>query len=403
MKRAGAWLAVLGVLAGLTAPASAAAPTPEQRSKDIKQEVERLRRELGEAADEETDLLAELEVSRNLRKELDAKVGSLDAAIAAAQADLDAVNTELAAAVAAEQAADAAVADAERELDTATEVLRAQAVQAFMEFGNTPTVSQLVLQLDDLNDASRVAAYVQAVADRQTDVVDHHRRLQEDTTLLKAQAADAKAAVAAHQAQVSARKAALEAARAEQAAARADVAAEAATEQRLLGQVQAKKGDYLKKINQLEKESKDIAAELRRRQAGQKVTPSGHGVLGYPTASPVITSTFGYRIHPIYGDRRLHAGIDLRAATGTSVLSAGAGTVVFAGWKSGYGNTVIIDHGGQIATLYGHNSSLAVSVGDTVKRGERIAAAGSTGNSTGPHVHFEVRVGGTPVDPMKYL
>jgi murein DD-endopeptidase MepM/ murein hydrolase activator NlpD len=403
VKRAGIWLAVLGVLAGLAAPASATAPTPEQRSKDIAKEVDRLKRELGEAADEETDLLAEIEVSRNLRKELDAKVASLDTEIASAQADLDAVNAELATAVAAEVAAEAAVADAERALDSATEVLREQAVQAFMSYGNTPTVSELVLELDDVNDASRVAAYVQAVADHQQDVVDRHRRLQEDTTLLKAQAADAKAAVAAHQAEVSARKAALESARAEQASARADVAVEAANEQRLLAQVKAKKGDYLKKINQLEKESRDIAAELRRRQAGQKVTPSGHGVLGYPVAKPVVTSTFGYRVHPIYGDRRLHAGVDFRASTGTSVLAAGAGTVAFAGWKSGYGNTVIIDHGGQIATLYGHNSALAVSVGDTVKRGERIAAAGSTGNSTGPHVHFEVRVSGTPVDPMKYL
>jgi murein DD-endopeptidase MepM/ murein hydrolase activator NlpD len=88
---------------------------------------------------------------------------------------------------------------------------------------------------------------------------------------------------------------------------------------------------------------------------------------------------------------------------GTAVLAGGNGTVVFAGWKSGYGNTVIIDHGGQIATLYGHNSALGVKVGQKVKRGEHIAAAGSTGNSTGPHVHYEVRVSGTPVDPMKYL
>jgi murein DD-endopeptidase MepM/ murein hydrolase activator NlpD len=403
VKRAGAWLAVLGVLAGLTSPASAAAPTPEQRSNDIKTEVDRLRREIGEADDQATEILAELEVSRRLHKALDAKVAGLDGAIAAAQADLTAVDAELATAEAAERSADQAVADAEHELDTASAALRDQAVTAYMNFGNGPAISDLVGQVSNLNDALRIEAYANAVTDRQAEVVDRHRRLQEDTTLLKAQAADAKAAVAAHQADVSARKAALESARAEQAAARADVTAETATEQRLLSQVQAKKGDYLKQIRELEKESNQIAADLRRRQAGQKVTPSGHGVLGFPTANPVITSPFGYRIHPIYGDRRLHAGVDFRAATGTAVLAAGDGTVVFAGWMSGYGNTVIIDHGGQIATLYGHNSALAVSVGEKVKRGERIAAAGSTGNSTGPHVHFEVRVGGTPVDPMGYL
>jgi murein DD-endopeptidase MepM/ murein hydrolase activator NlpD len=403
VKRAGTWLAVLGVLAGLAAPASAAAPSPEQRSRDIAKEVDRLRRELGEAADEETDLLAELEVSRNLRKQLDAEVAALDAQIAQAQADLDAVDAELATAVEAETEAEAAVAAAERELHGATEVLKDQAVEAFIHWANTPSVEQMILDLDDINDAPRIAAYVEAIHERQTSVVEEHRRLQEDTTLLKAQAADAKAAVAAHQAEVAAQKAALESARAKQAAARAENAAEAATEQRLLAQVQAKKGAYLKKINQLEAESRNIEAELRRRQAGQKATPSGHGVLGYPVAKPVVTSTFGYRVHPIYGDRRLHAGVDFRAAMGTAVLAGGNGTVVFAGWKSGYGNTVIIDHGGQIATLYGHNSALGVKVGQKVKRGEHIAAAGSTGNSTGPHVHYEVRVSGTPVDPMKYL
>jgi murein DD-endopeptidase MepM/ murein hydrolase activator NlpD len=403
VKRAGAWLAVLGVLAGIAAPASAAAPTPEQRSRDIKTEVDRLKGELDETVAAEADLLAEIEVSRRLRKELDAKVASLDAAIAASQVEVDRVNAELDLAVAAEQAADRGVADAERELLTATAALREQAVEAYMDFGNPPPILDVVAEIKDINEAARATAFVKAVTDHQSDVVDRHRRLQEDTTLLKAQAADAKAAVAVRQAEVAARKAALEAARAEQASARAEVAGEAANEQRLLGQVQARKGDYLKQIKQLEKESNDIAAELRRRQAGQRVTPSGHGVLGFPTASAVITSTFGYRTHPIYGDRRLHAGVDFRASTGSAVLAGGAGTVAFAGWKSGYGNTVIIDHGGQIATLYGHNSALAVKVGDVVKRGQRIAAAGSTGNSTGPHVHFEVRVGGTPVDPMKYL
>jgi murein DD-endopeptidase MepM/ murein hydrolase activator NlpD len=119
--------------------------------------------------------------------------------------------------------------------------------------------------------------------------------------------------------------------------------------------------------------------------------------------TPQITSTFGYRIHPIYGDRRLHAGIDFRAPTGTPLLAAAGGEVVFAGWKSGYGNTTIIDHGGGVATLYAHQSNIGVSVGQDVKRGAVIGYSGATGNVTGPHLHFEVRVNGTPVDPLGYL
>jgi len=234
-------------------------------------------------------------------------------------------------------------------------------------------------------------------------VVVEQMQLKHATEQFEFVAAVARNDVAARQQDVVARKAALEAARAEQAAARAEVAEEAATEQRLLSAVQAKKSEYLRQINQLQAESNEIGAALRRRQAGGSVTPSGRGVLAYPLASPVITSGFGYRVHPIYGDRRLHAGVDFRAATGTPVYSSGGGVVVFAGWKSGYGNTVVIDHGGSLATLYAHNSALAVADGATVKRGQRIASAGSTGNSTGPHVHFEVRVNGTPVDPMKYL
>lgn len=397
------WLAVLGVLAGLVSPAGAAAPQPEQRQRDIAAEVRRLREQIGEAADQEASLLAELNVSRRTREQLDAEVASLDAAIAASQDQLAQLDAEVAAAFTAEARAEAAVVAAERDLDEATELLREQAVRAFMRYGNTPSVNELVLGVDDVNDLPRIYAYVDAVAERQAAVVEHHRRLQEDTTVLRARAAEAKSAVAAHQAEVKARTTELEATRARQDAARAEVAAEAATEQRLLAQVQAKRGDYERRVSQLERESNEIAALLRRRQASQRVTPSGRGVLAYPLASPVVTSSFGYRIHPIYGNQRLHAGIDFRAPTGTAVYAAGAGVVAYAGWMRGYGNTVVIDHGGALATLYAHNSKLTVVTGETVTRQERIALAGSTGNSTGPHVHFEVRVNGAPVNPLSYL
>jgi murein DD-endopeptidase MepM/ murein hydrolase activator NlpD len=100
---------------------------------------------------------------------------------------------------------------------------------------------------------------------------------------------------------------------------------------------------------------------------------------------------------------RMHEGIDIGVPSGTPVHAAAAGQVVYAGWMSGYGNIVVIDHGSGLSTAYGHNTSLVVSVGQDVAVGQQIAFSGSTGHSTGPHVHFEVRVNGAPVDPLGYL
>ncbi len=124
--------------------------------------------------------------------------------------------------------------------------------------------------------------------------------------------------------------------------------------------------------------------------------------LQWPANGPK-TSDYGWRTHPIFGTRRFHAGIDIGAGYGSAVVAAGTGTIVFVGMKGGYGNTVIVDHGGGIATLYAHQSQLAVGSGESVRRGEVVGYVGSTGYSTGPHLHFEVRVNGTPVDPMGYF
>lgn len=120
-------------------------------------------------------------------------------------------------------------------------------------------------------------------------------------------------------------------------------------------------------------------------------------------ASTTITSPFGWRIHPVNGGSRLHAGIDIAVSTGSSVLAAEDGTVIVSQYSSSAGNYIMIDHGGGLSTVYMHNSSLLVSVGEQVKRGQTIAYSGSTGWSTGPHLHFSVRVNGEYVNPMPYL
>ena len=128
----------------------------------------------------------------------------------------------------------------------------------------------------------------------------------------------------------------------------------------------------------------------------------GTGQLAAPVVAP-ITSDFGWRIHPIYGTRRLHAGTDFGVDEGTPVHAADGGVVVEAGWVSGYGYTVIIDHGNGMSTLYAHNSDVPVSPGQTVSKGQVVSYSGNTGGSTGPHLHFEVRINGEPTDPMGYL
>ncbi len=116
-----------------------------------------------------------------------------------------------------------------------------------------------------------------------------------------------------------------------------------------------------------------------------------------------ISSPFGYRVHPILGTRKLHTGVDFSAASGAAIAAAGDGVVVIAGPYGGYGNAVVIDHGGGLATLYAHQSAVRVSRGATVSRGQTIGAVGCTGLCTGPHLHFETRENGVPVDPMRYL
>ncbi len=164
---------------------------------------------------------------------------------------------------------------------------------------------------------------------------------------------------------------------------------------RLLRQVRVDRKELETHLKGLEKEQSKIQAKLNGMPAGGAVR-QGSGNLVWPANGP-LTSPFGMR----WG--RLHGGIDLGVPTGTPVHAADDGTVAISGWVGGYGNYICINHGGGFSTCYAHNSRNGVSVGQRVSKGQVIAASGNTGNSTGPHIHFETRVNGVQRDPMGYL
>lgn len=191
----------------------------------------------------------------------------------------------------------------------------------------------------------------------------------------------------------------------------------------VLQKAQNDRATAMQAIEELNASSAQVSAMLKERQAARATAAAaaaaaaaqssggqgasdnwvqGTGQLGWPVSGE-ITSPYGYRVHPIWGTTIYHSGIDIGVDEGTPVHAADGGVVVWSGWMGGYGYAVVIDHGNGLSTLYGHNSELAVDEGQSVAKGQVISYAGSTGNSTGPHVHFEVRVNGDPVDPMGYL
>ena len=198
---------------------------------------------------------------------------------------------------------------------------------------------------------------------------------------------------------ISARTAEARAVRDRLVATRDDVAAARSLKQSALTDLDASRAHDLAEVESLAAESASLAAAIQSAQASAGSTgtgaPSASGLI-WPVNGPVV-SGFGMR----WG--RMHEGIDIAVGSGTPIHAAASGTVIHAGWLGGYGNLVVVDHGGGLSTAYAHASAILVSVGQQVSQGDTLSLVGSTGNSSGPHLHFEVRVNGSAVDPLLYL
>ncbi|MFZ4507380.1 MAG: murein hydrolase activator EnvC family protein [Fimbriimonas sp.] len=187
-------------------------------------------------------------------------------------------------------------------------------------------------------------------------------------------------------------------------------------QQNELEEIRSEKGELLTDLKSQQKRLRQMLAQIEADEAeisskiaaymraanGSPSLPAFRGRLMRPVNAR-ITSGFGSRYHPILRIRRMHAGVDFGARSGTPIMAAGDGIVIAATYLRGYGNTVIIQHGSGVQTVYGHCSKLFVRQGQSIRRGQTIAAVGSTGMSTGPHLHFEVRVNGRPQNPMSWL
>lgn len=209
--------------------------------------------------------------------------------------------------------------------------------------------------------------------------------------------------------EVEAAKAAIEAEKQTQ----EDARSIAASKQSQLEKKLSEKAALAKSLEQDIKKYQQVYEEARRQEEALKKSISGSlsktpytgtGKFCWPAPSYTrISSPYGWRNHPIFKTQKFHSGVDLAAPGGTNILAAESGTVKFAGWNGGYGNCLIIDHGGGITTLYGHASKLCVSKGEYVTKGSVVAKVGTTGNSTGNHLHFEVLINGKTTDPMAYI
>lgn len=290
-------------------------------------------------------------------------------------------------------------------LDGRTETFEDRAVAAYK--AGPSALLDTMLSSETFTELVDRYAYYEAALDADAKIVEEIQVLRDDTEIQRAQILEKQ-----HEIATSKRK--LEQDRVQLAAVKARHQEVLTRREQLLGQkkkilakVESKKARYRAIEDQLDRESDRVEALLARRAARAAgatsgVSTSGSGQLLWPAAGPV-TSGFGYRTHPIFGDTRLHTGIDIGAPYGAPVVAADDGVVSYAGVMSGYGNVIVISHSSSLATTYNHLSAFAIGSGQRVARGERIGSVGCSGYCTGPHLHFEVRVNGSPVDPMPYL
>jgi murein DD-endopeptidase MepM/ murein hydrolase activator NlpD len=375
-------------------------------------QIEDLQKQLEQTAAERAAAAAELAAIRNrertARERFNVAQREHDAAVAALRridGDLERARAELALA---EQLLEARLAEAEqaerdvRSAEVALDARRQQfetRVVAAFKYGQM-SLTDVFSSVRDVSDLVVTTTFVNAVVQNDRSLVEEMSTLLGDLNVRRAEAVAMR---------VEAEHARDEATRIE-----ADIAARLAEQRAVAAQVNRTRTALERSIEELREDAAALQEHLKDLEAAQRlierkirearardVGDTGSGWLK-PTDG-WLSSGFGNRFHPVHRRNILHAGVDLAAPTGTPIVASRGGIVIHAGWIRGYGNTVMIDHGSGVTTLYAHLSAYSIGEGEYVAQGGRVGAVGMTGTATGPHLHFEVRIGGVPQNPCSYI
>ncbi|HEU5010333.1 MAG TPA: peptidoglycan DD-metalloendopeptidase family protein [Gaiellaceae bacterium] len=390
-------LALLGLVLALVAAAPAAADDPVRQKASVDARVAALQAQISASKAQEGVLTSqlsavadELQSAEDAVSSAEASVSSLEAQLSSAQAQLDRLAALL----------DVQTQRLERlrnEYEKAIAILEARVRAAYIDeppdmLAFLVSASSFDEVIDNVELLTRISRQDQRIA-RQVATAKARTAAERRATL------QTKRLQAAAVSAIAERTAEARAARDQLAAERDRLATVRSLKRSALADTRETRAEFVQEAESLAAQSAALAATIRgaQQQAGSTGSgqPSAAGFI-WP-CDGVVTSGFGMR----WG--RMHEGIDIGCAYGAPNRAAAAGTVIYAGWMSGYGNLVVVDHGNGLSTAYAHASSLAVSVGQSVTQGQTVSYVGSTGHSTGPHLHFEVRVNGVAVDPLGYL
>jgi murein DD-endopeptidase MepM/ murein hydrolase activator NlpD len=363
-------------------------------SAPLPQRIEHKRQEIEEAKNKEGVLSTDIAQFSTRIEGLQGEISATQTRLDRAQASLDRQKAKLLEVRDQLEEARDRLESLRRELETARKVLAARLVEIYK--ADAPDALTVVLESDGFGDLLEQAEFLERISDQDREITDRVRRLRDRARDQAVELADLEQREQLAAERILAERDQIAQAQGQLVASRDELASARANKRGVLAQVREQRGILEDDLASLEAEQAKVAAALQGSPAPGPVK-QGSGQLIWPLSGPVVGA---------FGEARpghTHAGIDIAVPEGTPIRAADSGRVALMGWVGGYGNYTCVQHTGSLSTCYAHQSRFATSNGANVSQGQVIGYSGNTGNSTGPHLHFEVRINGTPVDPMGYL